>query len=493
MIAQSTAASLFQSLTLTAILHISLVVIVAVRVIMNRPATGVALSWLLLVAVLPFVGATLYVLFGERRIGGKRSRELGNLRAGYRQVGEELVRHGVGHVDWTRHGSAAAGINRLGTSIAGTSAITGSHIELYSSPGEILRAIAADIDAATKSVLIEFYIWNAGGDADLVFEALKRAAGRGVVCRVLVDALGGRPWWRGPQPGELTAAGVELRPALPVGPMRALFGRTDLRLHRKIVVIDGLVGWIGSMNLVDPRYFKQDAGVGEWIDAMARVEGAAVTLLAATVIGDWAMETDKNVDELVESARIGLAPPKGKADIQVIASGPGETGDGLLLMLLALINAANEELILTTPYFVPDESLLRALRGAAGRGVRVVLVLPERIDSYLSRHASRTYYDELIETGVEIRFFRDGLLHTKSITADGTMSMFGTVNLDMRSLWLNYEASLFVYGAEFTSALRTLQLGYVAASDRLDPTDWAKRPFNERFVDNTFRLVSPLL
>jgi cardiolipin synthase len=493
MIAQSASAFFLQSLTYSAALHLTLVVVIALRVIMKRPATGVALAWLLLVAALPFVGAAIYVLIGERRTGGRRTRRLGSLRAGYRQIGEEAVRHGIGKVDWSQHVPPAAGIERLGRTIAGTAAIPGTDFKLLSDPAEILKAIAADIDNAETSVLAEFYIWNAGGDADLVLEALKAAAKRGVVCRVLVDALGGRPWWKGEQPAELKAAGVEVMEALPVGPMKAIFGRTDLRLHRKIVVVDGRVGWTGSMNLVDPRYFKQDAGVGEWVDAMVRLEGPAVTLLAATAVGDWAMEVEEGIGELVSSANLELAESKGKTDIQVIASGPSETGDGLLLMLLSLIAAAREELILTTPYFVPDEALLRALRGAAGRGVRVVLILPEKIDSFLSRHASRTYYDELIDMGVDIRFYREGLLHTKSITADGALSMFGTVNLDMRSLWLNFEVSLFVYGTEFAGALRALQEDYIKVSDELDGKVWAERPFHERFVDNTFRLVSPLL
>ncbi len=493
MIAQSTAGFLAQSLTLTAMVHVALVLAIAIRVIMKRPATGVALAWLLLVTAVPFVGAGLYVLMGERRIGGRRARELGTLRGDMRRLSESLVRHGGGEVDFLPHGPAAAGLDRLGRSIAGTAAIAGSEFELLSEPADILRAIAADIDAAETSVLMEFYIWNEGGDADLVVEALKRAAARGVHCHVLVDALGGRPWWKGRQPAGMKAAGVDVMPALPVGLWRALFGRTDLRLHRKIVVVDGRVGWTGSMNLVDPRFFKQDAGVGEWVDAMVRLEGRAVTLLAATVLGDWAMEVDDPVDQLLHRTKLGLAAPKGDTDMQVIASGPGETGDGLLLMLLSLINAAHEELILTTPYFVPDEALLRSLRGAAGRGVKVVLVLPERIDSFLSRHASRTYYDELIDMGVEIRLYRDGLLHTKSITVDGALAMFGTANLDMRSLWLNFEVSLFVYDPDFTGKLRALQQRYVAASDRLDAETWARRPFHERLVDNTLRLVSPLL
>jgi cardiolipin synthase len=162
-------------------------------------------------------------------------------------------------------------------------------------------------------------------------------------------------------------------------------------------------------------------------------------------------------------------------------------------MLLALINAAQEELVLTTPYLVPDDSMLYALRGAAGRGVKVTLIVPEKVDSLPTRYASQSYYDELLEMGVEISLYRRGLLHTKSIMADGAMSMFGTVNLDLRSFWLDYEVALFVYDSGFAKELRALQQTYLDDSDRVDPAAWGKRKFKERFLENAFRLVSPLL
>ena len=162
-------------------------------------------------------------------------------------------------------------------------------------------------------------------------------------------------------------------------------------------------------------------------------------------------------------------------------------------MLLGLINAAQHELVLTTPYLVPDDTMIVALRGAAGRGVQVTLIVPEKIDSFLTRYASRSYYDDLLDVGVAIQLYRGGPLHTKSISVDRTMSMFGTVNLDMRSLWLNYEVALFIYQPEFADALRALQKTYIAQSVRLDPSDWAARPFRERLFENTLRLFSPLL
>jgi cardiolipin synthase len=278
-----------------------------------------------------------------------------------------------------------------------------------------------------------------------------------------------------------------------VGIFRSFIGRTDLRIHRKIVVVDSKVAWTGSMNLVDPRFFKQEAAVGEWVDAMVRVQGAVVVSLAATMVSDWILETAESLKDIVDSAGLHLAEPEGNVDIQVIPSGPGYSGDGLIQMLLALINAAKEELILTTPYLAPDDSMTRALRGAAARGVKVKLIVPEKVDSLLTRYASRSYYDELMDTGVEIHLFRGGLLHTKSITVDRSITMFGTVNLDMRSIWINYEVSMFVYDEGFGNDVRDLQQTYLDDSVMLDPAKWEQRGISMRFIENLFRLSSALL
>ena len=476
--------------TVTTVLHVLIVVVVAARVINRRPAPGVGLAWLFLTALLPFVGAGVYFLIGERRISPQRAHRL---RTSSVELYDAAVHKDLTTVDWARHPPAAESMDLLGRKIGGSLTVSGSSFEMFSETEKILLAIARDIDAAETSVLMEFYIWNSGGAADEVLEAVIRAAKRGVSCRVLVDALGARPWWRSEQPKRLRKAGVALTAALPVGLLRTFVGRTDLRLHRKVVILDGRVAWTGSMNMVDPRFFKQGKGYGQWVDAMVRLEGAVVAPLAATMLGDWVAETNEPVHDLVTSIGLAHIEPKGGADVQVVASGPGESGEALLQMLLALVNAARRSLVLTTPYLVPDDSMLRALRAAAGRGVAVSIIIPEKVDSFLTRYASRSYYDDLLDIGVEIYRYRGGLLHTKSIMVDETMSMFGTVNLDMRSLWLNYEVALFVYDPAFATELHRLQKSYIGDSELISAERWAQRSFPERYLENTLRLASPLL
>jgi cardiolipin synthase len=480
-------------------LHVSIVLGISLRVIMRRPPSGTALAWMFLVAFLPLVGAVFYLLIGERRVGLRRARRIAALRSDYALLAQHVIDQGLTQVAWDKHRPEARGMDRLGTCMVGIPTVAGSMARFYPESEAILRAIAGEIDSAQKSVLMEFYIWNEGGAADAVFEALVRAGRRGVSCRVLVDAVGARPWWKGRQPQKLREAGVRVQPALPVSLLQTVVSRNDLRLHRKIVVVDGRVAWTGSMNLVDPGYFKQDSHVGRWVDAMVRLEGSVVAPLAMTMIGDWMLETAEPIETIIANAELGLAAPQGTEDMQVVPSGPGATrgtgcpDDGLLQMLLAVINSAREELILTTPYFVPDDSMLRALRGAAGRGVQVDMILPERVDSLLTRYASRSYYADLLDLGVRVHLYQKGLLHTKSITADRRISMFGTVNLDMRSLWLNYEVSLFVYGEAFAGQLHALQQSYLQECRQIDPEEWSKRSRGERFLENTLRLMGPVL
>lgn len=474
-------------------LHILLVVLISFRVIMRKPPVGVALAWLFLVATLPAVGAVFYALVGERRVGQRRAKRIDTLRTDYDKLVEAAIDVGLTRVDWSKHRPAARGMDRLGTNLVGMPTVVGSGGRLLSDPADILTGIARDIDAADKSVLMEFYIWYEGGLADDVLEALIRAGRRGVSCRLLVDAIGGRPWWRGKQPQRLRDAGVRVCPACPARLWHVIFSRNDLRLHRKIVVLDGEIAWTGSMNLVDPRYFKQDADVGQWVDAMFRAEGAVVAPLALTMISDWMLETGEPIDEIIQCAELRLVEPQGDFDVQVIPSGPVGTADAVLQMLLALVHSAREELVLTTPYFVPDDALMRALRGAAWRGVDVRLVLPEKVDSVLTRNASRSFFEELMEAGVHIHLFRGGLLHTKSVTADRSLSMFGTANLDMRSFWLNYEVSLFVYSEVFGERLHALQQSYLDDSVVLDPEAWRNRPLHHKVIENTLRLLSPVL
>jgi len=480
--------------TLSIIFHTLVVSGLAIRIIMRRPPVGVASAWLLLISAFPIIGALIYLLIGERRLGSYRANRVANFKWKLEELISQLSpkQPTVPSQDESKNFGQCS-LNRIGTALLGSPLFAGTKLDLHANTHDTLAKIAQDIDSAQHTVSVEFYIWNQGGVVEEVKDALIRAASRGIKCRVLIDALGARPWWKSPQPQQLRDAGVEVLQALPVGVFRTFIGRTDLRLHRKIVVIDHHVAWTGSMNMVDPNYFKQNAGVGQWIDAMVRIEGNAIAPLALTMLSDWCIETNHKIDDLMQQCRINHVTPVGDVELQVIPSGPGQSGDCLLQMLLTLIQSAEHELIITTPYLIPEDSLLRSLHAAAARGVCVRLIVPEKIDSFLTRHACHSYFDDLLDMGINIHLYRNGLLHTKSITVDSRVSMFGTVNFDMRSFWLNYEVALFVQNPNFSTNLRALQLQYLDDSDLVDSKLWQSRPFYKRLVENSIRLASPLL
>ncbi len=475
------------------LLHPLFVVLFTLRIIWIRRPPGVALAWILIVTIMPLVGLALYILIGERPIGRDRKRRIEKISPVYHHMTALLD---------ARYPDAERGIAPRFQSMAqlaehhgGLPPVPGNRITLHADTEQILHALMHDIDHATQRCDLEFYIWNPGGTADLVAETLMRAAQRGVTCRVLLDEVGSATFWKSSWPARLRHAGVHLTKGCAIHPLALQFGRADLRLHRKIVAVDGDIAWTGSMNLVDPAYFKQNAGVGEWIDAMVRVEGPAAEALTTVFEGDWAVESNNIPGFSNYLDHMHLRPPHTFADgivAQAVPSGPSYNTNMSHVLLNAILDAKTE-VVMTTPYFVPDDALFQGLQTAAARGVNVTLIVPQRIDSKLVRYASRSYVDDLMSAGVKIQQFSGGLLHTKSLVVDSTFSVFGSVNLDMRSLRLNYEITLMVYDANFSQSLRQLQNQYLARSTQLDPAICAKRSLRERFLENAAQLLSPLL
>jgi cardiolipin synthase len=469
--------------------HWLIVIGLTVRVIMRRPPVGVSLGWLAVIFSVPFVGAFIYLLFGEKRLGRRRMRRIrasiggltdwqSVLKAQYPPVHSEV-------------GLLGEPLLRQAETVTGFPASGANHLELLDRSEPTFDRIIADIDAAKSRIHLAFYIWQDGGRVTDIVDALVRAAERGVQCRALADALGSKAFLEGESARRLRAAGIELVAALPTGVLRTLFARADLRNHRKIVVIDDHIAYSGSQNLVDPRLFRRDLGVGEWIDAMLRLEGPAAAALDGVFRFDWAVETDTELESVPPTLAVGTAA--GGSIVQVVPSGPDVRPEAIHWSLLTAIYAAREELVLSAPYFVPDESILTALITAALRGVAVTLIVPARNDSVLVRYASVAHYDELMAAGVRIARFEGGFLHTKSLTVDSDISLFGSVNLDVRSLWLNLEISLFVYDRDFSRQLRLLQESYLRDADWVDPAVWRRRPARSRFVANTCRLLGPVL
>ncbi len=463
----------------------------SLRVLMRKKAAPVTLAWLVVILLLPFFGAIIYLLFGENRLGEKRAKRAAADIPLILRWAEGLRQRSF--TEWDTLNPECEPIHRQIDAAIQIPTMPGNQLLLIKNSNDFFRHLIRDIDQAQATCFLEFYIWSTGGQADLVCQALIRARRRGVHCKLLLDSLGSKLFFRSSQCRELKTHGVEVLECLPAGLFRALFVRVDLRNHRKIISIDGHTGYTGSHNLVDPKFFKQDEGVGEWIDIMVRLKGPVVEIMTASFLYDWAMESGERLGDLNKKGATYPVSPAGKIPVQLAPSGPGFAEDAIHNLLLTTIYAARRELILTTPYFVPDNAILAALKSAAQRGVSVTIIVPEKNDSKLVHYASRARYGELVAAGVHVMAFSGGLLHAKTISVDNDFCLIGSVNLDMRSFWLNFEMTLFIYNKEFTNSLHNIQQEYLTASSPLDEEAFQKRSFHERFLENTALLVGPLL
>ncbi len=475
--------------------YLAAIVAFAVVIIMKRRPVGVSLAWLVLLFALPIAGFVLYLLFGSPRLGFRRVKRLRELSPDYAQWSQHLARiiaqEGMAECPIAAH----RGIFSLAEKSISIPLLPDNQLQLFSGFESILDYLLQDIENAQQSIILEFYIWEPLGRAEDVAQALIRAARRGVDCVVLLDSVGSRGFLTGFWASRFRLEGISVTASMPVGPFRVLVERIDIRNHRKILVVDDQIAWTGSFNLVDPAIFKQDAQVGQWVDAMVRINGVAAHVLGAIVQWDRALETGKGHPSFNRQYEYPFASHRENhgACVHVLPSGPDADRELLQQVLLTAIYDSSSELLISTPYFVPDESLLTALKSAAMRGVDVLLLVPAKNDSRMVQYASRSYYQELLHTGVRIQQFTGGLLHTKCVLVDRKTALFGTVNLDMRSVWLNYELTLIVYDDNFGQQIFQLLQSYMAQAKEVDANSWALRPFRLKLLENTMQLLSPLL
>ncbi|EKO3942949.1 cardiolipin synthase [Vibrio fluvialis] len=480
----------YHFLTLASIaIYWFLVAGVTLRVVLKRRAVSVSLAWLMVIYILPIVGVICYFLFGELNLGRKRAERAKEMFKPFGTWFRSLN-------DCQAHMPEGMGahiykIDELCNHRMGIPALSGNTLSLQNSPNEILHSIIEDIEQAQESIRMVFYIWHPGGLADSVASSLIQAAKRGVDVKLLLDSAGSPRFFRSHWLKMMQDAGIHVVQALEVSPWRIFLRRLDLRQHRKIIVIDDAIAYTGSMNMVDPAYFKQDSGVGQWIDIMVRITGPSVNVLSAIHCWDWEFETGERQMPTVPECRLDANAPQ--HPIQVVPSGPGMPEYLISQVLTLAINQANESVRITTPYFVPSADLLATLKMTAQRGINVELIIPQKNDSFMVQWASRAFYGELLEAGVKIHEFYGGLLHTKSVVIDRQFCLVGTVNLDMRSLWLNFEVTLAVDDQEFTQQLYWQQQNYIEQSRSVDYDIWETRSLGHRFMERLFYLFNPLL
>jgi len=453
-------------------------------VIIRRHRPQSALVWLLVIFFSPWVGLALYAFLGSNRLPQKRVDQhkrflerIDALRGRF---------NGSPGITRPQLEPAFASTVRLAQRLGHMSVLGGNHAEILCENDEFLDRIIADIDGATHHVHALYYIYGDDAAGRRFADALIRAERRGVACRLLVDTVGSWGMLTRMAP-ELARAGVEVFEALPVGFFRRGMARWDLRNHRKLVLIDGQIAFTGSHNMIEPSYGTRTL---EWHDLSVRLTGPVVSQLQAVFVADWYFETD---DLLEDPAFFPENPARGGIAAQVIPSGPNYPTENYQRLVVAALHGAQKHVTITTPYFVPDESLLSALETAALRGVEVNLIVPQVADQLVVGAAAQAYYEELLNWGVNLYLYQPALVHAKTMAIDDAVAFVGTSNFDIRSFSLNFEINMAFYSAAFAGELRKRHEGYIENSARLALDAWDARPASHRIVQNLAKLFSPLL
>lgn len=464
--------------------------IAAIIVVPRNRRPSSATAWLLAIYFIPFIGVLLFLLIGNPRLPRKRRQKQEQINAYISQTSEHLDFGTLRPNAPAPYTSLVTLNRRLGAMpLAGDNAA-----HLTWDYQESLDTMADAIRTASRYVHVEFYIFQSDASTDNFFRALEEVAARGVTVRVLLDhwANRGKPFYKKTLK-RLDAMGAQWHLMLPVQPFKGKYQRPDLRNHRKLLVVDGNVAFMGSQNVTDSTYnLKKNIKRGlHWVDLMVRLEGPVVASVNAVFLSDWFSETDEGLLDEIDLFDISSGP--GDLDCQVVPSGPGFASENNLRLFLGLLYLAQRKVIIVSPYFVPDEALLLAITTACQRGLQVELFVSEEGDQAMVYHAQRSYYEALLRAGVRIWMYRKPyILHSKCMTIDDELAIIGSSNMDMRSFGLNLEVSLFVRGEEFVQEMRGVEDMYRKLSRELTLEEWLRQPLRSTVLDNLARLTSAL-
>ncbi len=476
-------------ITLALLVAVVAIAIVSLIIVPRNRRPQSALAWLLLIYVLPLIGFLLFLLLGSRRLPKRRREQQDEINTYILETTEGMDRVSKDS-PWPPWLEPIVELNRH---LGAMPLVGGNTARLFTDYSASLAAMTAAVQGATRSVHVEFYIMSIDDETREFFEALADAVDRGVKVRVLYDHIacvrvkGYRRLL-----AKLDAIGAEHHAMLPVRPWRGQWQRPDLRNHRKFLIVDGQLAFTGSQNLIERGYKRgrrRDGSRLAWKEVMVRFEGPIVAGIEALFATDWYSETNELL--LRETVIPPEIDPGTGLDAQVVPSGPAFEGENNLRLFNSLVYAAQEQIQICSPYFVPDESMLYAITTAAQSGLDVQLFVSEIGDQPLVFHAQRSYYEELLRAGVRIWLYRSPtVLHAKHFTIDDQVAIIGSSNMDMRSFSLNLEVSVMVRGASIIRELRDIENSYREQSRELTLDEWMRRPAHMRIFDDLARVTA---
>jgi cardiolipin synthase len=476
-------------------IYLVILLLVCLRIIYDTRSTTKTLAYLLLAIFVPFAGMLFYFSFGinyrKRKMYSKKLMADDDLSGKLREDIFKYSKHTFDHSDPEVQSNRELAIMLVKDSL---SPLTGNNeVKLlvngeYKFP-EVLNAIRE----ARHHIHMEYYIYEDDKIGCAIADALIQKAKEGVTVRFIYDDFGSRAI-RKRLVRRLKEAGVHAFPFHKII-FIALANRLNYRNHRKIIVIDGSTAFVGGINVSD-RYINNAGEPGKlfWRDTHLRIDGPGVYYLQYLFLCDWNFcANDKLQPDALFFPRPSALPFKGSKVVQIAASGPDSDTPTILFSLLQAINLATEEILITTPYFIPGESLLDALMVAALGGVSVKLLVPGISDSVLVNAAARSYYDDLLKAGVEIYLYTKGFVHAKTLVTDKKIAIVGTANMDYRSFDLNFEVNAIVYDRGVADELAAVFYADIANAKKIDPIVWESRSVWKQLLEKTARLVSPLL
>ena len=466
-------------------------VVALVYIPRDRKPTA-AMAWLLLIFALPLLGILFYLLIGNFRLPEKRRTEQARIDGIIRDRAAGATTADAGA--WPRWFQRVVEQNRTLTALP---AVDGNEASLIGDYQASIDAMAEAIGTAERYVHVEFYIVSWDDTTRGFFAAMEAAVARGVSVRLLADHIASRKVADADKTfAELDRIGVKWAWMLPVMPLKGKYQRPDLRNHRKLVVVDDKIAFVGSQNLIDrtynaPKNIKRGL---MWQELVTSVRGPIIAEVNTVFLSDWLIETGERLDALEHTPASEIAPvAEASLTCQLVPSGPGYDTENNLRLFLSLIHGATEKVILTSPYFVPDEAMIYAITTACQRGLDVQLFVSELGDQAMVYHAQRSYYGVLLEAGVRIFLYpAPYILHSKHFSIDDDIAVIGSSNMDIRSFSLNMEMSLLVKGASFVDQMRAVEQDYRDKGRELTLDEWRQEPAKATFLDGVARLASAI-
>ena len=476
-----------------ATVYLAIIIFTVVRILLDTHSTPKTLAYLMLVFVIPILGVIFYFAFGvnhrhqrSNTRGAKIHHELDQaVQREFKDNTRDLLKthsHEIAHFATLVHF-----LNGIGQE-----PLCNSHFSLLTNGEEKFPEVLGTLESARHFIHMEYYDWENDTRGNQIKEVLLKKVKQGIHIRILYDDYASRGIRRNIVK-ELNQAGIQIYPKIKVK-LKQFANRVNHRDHRKIIIVDGICGFVGGINISDRYDNSIDTGL-YWRDTHVKINGPLVNSLQRHFVVSWNMSVTNHLkfsNDLFPkevNAVSGGTPALG----QIVAGGPIYPKSNIMLSYMKIFSLAREKLYITNPYFIPNESIVDALCQAAISGVDVRLLVPEKSDSAIVGAASRFYFSRLLEAGVRVFLYQKGFVHAKTVVADTGLSVVGTANMDIRSFDLNFEIMSVIYGREFGKQLDDLFLRDLQQSTEIRKVDWSNQGISKRLKYAIARLVSSFL